>query len=115
MSLIEKLLVLSGTLWLSAIAFIVYTWIVQTRQQVVLRYIARALMQINRRLADRAPVDRSQPVSASPVPTAPASAVAGSAFVTPPPPETTMSIDKNEPLSKYENVALPDEININFR
>lgn len=114
MSLIEKLLVLSGTLWLSAIAFIVYTWIVQTRQQIVLRYIARALMQINRRLADRAPVDRAQPVSASPVPTAPASA-AGSAFVTPPPPETTMSIDKNEPLSKYENVALPDEININFR
>lgn len=113
MSLIEKLLVLSGTLWLSAIAFIVYTWIVQTRQQVVLRYIARALMQINRRLADLAPADRLRPTP--PEPASPVPDTAGSAFVTPPAPETTMSIDKNEPLSKYENVALPDEININFR
>jgi len=97
MSVMEKLIFLSGTLWLSAIAFIVYAWITQARQNAVLRYIARRLDSLEKRLkAPESDASQTQPP------------------IKPNHPETSISIDKNEPLSKYETVTLPDEININF-
>ena len=101
MSITEKLMVLSGTLWLCALGFIVYAWILQHRQEILLRYIATRLKQIEKLITQNTAPDLGAP---SP---APASSSRSK-------PETSISIDKNEPLSKYETVTLPDEININF-
>ena len=101
MSFMEKILVLSGTLWLSAVGLIVYTWIIQTRYQQILRYIAGRLADIDKKLSS--PSEQSAgPLTSSPE-QPPKSA-----------PETLITIDKNEPISKYETVNLPDEIDINF-
>ena len=100
MSVMEKILILSGTLWLSAIAFIVYAWLVQVRQQQILRYIAGRLDAIEKKLSPKNIVrEKSDSPSQQSVK---------------PSPETMITIDKNEPISKYETVNLPDEININF-
>ena len=98
MSVMEKMMILSGTLWIFAVAFIIYAWIIQNRQQLLLKYIAGRLKRIENLLQ---PSDTPSPKPASsPKKTAK--------------PETSISIDKNEPLSKYETVTLPDEISINF-
>jgi len=99
MSVMEKMMILSGTLWVFAVAFIIYAWIIQNRQQLLLKYIAGRLKHIESLLQ---PVP--QPQTPEPVPSHKKTAK----------PETSISIDKNEPLSKYETVTLPDEININF-
>ena len=88
MSFAEKIMILSGTLWLTALAFIVYAWMTQMRQRAILRYIARRLDGIEQALKPAKTLPRAT--------------------------ETQITIDKNEPLSKYETVTLPDEIDINF-
>ena len=98
MSVMEKMMILSGTLWVFAVAFIIYAWIIQNRQQLLLKYIAGRLKRIEN-LLQSSDTPSPKPAS-SPKKTAK--------------PETSISIDKNEPLSKYETVTLPDEININF-
>lgn len=104
MNVLEKLLILSGTLWLSALAFIVYTWIMQVRQQAVLRYIAYRLAGIDKSLKGLTPAVKLPRASVEPTAEKPSA----------PTPETVIAIDKNEPLSKYETVSLPDEADINF-
>ena len=99
MSVMEKMMILSGTLWVFAVAFIIYAWITQNRQQLLLKYIAGRLKHIENMLQPPDPPSSSKPTSS------PKKAAK---------PETSISIDKNEPLSKYETVTLPDEININF-
>ncbi|MBQ7413101.1 MAG: hypothetical protein IJV07_02355 [Alphaproteobacteria bacterium] len=101
MSFMEKILVLSGTLWLSAVGFIVYAWIVQARQQQILRYIAERLAAIDKKLSPTTEKRISSSASS-------AEQLIKST------PETMITIDKNEPISKYETVNLPDEIDINF-
>ena len=100
MSTMEKLMILSGTLWLCALAFIIYAWILQARQQAILRYIATRLRRIEQLLQPPVP---SETPSTNPQPKKNTAK-----------PETRITIDKNEPLSKYETVTLPDEIDINF-
>ena len=99
MSVVGKIMILSGTLWIFAVAFIIYAWIIQKRQQLLLKYIAGRLKHIESLL---------QPAPQSPA-TEPAPSRKKNTK-----PETSITIDKNEPLSKYETVTLPDEININF-
>lgn len=105
MAYMTKLLLLSGVLWLSAILFIVYAWIIQSRQQMILRYIAKKLQFIEKNIKENNKGIKTvgvENLKASETPT------------TKLPPETTIAIDKNEPLSKYETVTLPDAIDINF-
>ena len=107
MSVMEKLLILSGTLWLSAIAFIAYAWILQARQRTILRYIASRLTKIEQMLATEETHQKTvatktvRPISSKETNEEPA-------------PNPIITINKNEPLSKYENVTLPDNIDINF-
>ena len=95
MGIMEKLFVLSGTLWLSAIAFIIYAWVVQVRQQVVLYHIVRYLRHIDKMLQAK-----SEPKK--------------NTLETEETERTVMNIDKNEPLSKYKTVTLPDEVDVKF-
>jgi len=100
MTLTEKIILLSGTLWLSAIAFMAYTWILQARFQTILKALFRKIDHLEKMLVD------SEKIPQKSVPVAKKQGK--------PHTETTIKIDKNEPLSKYETVTLPDEININF-
>ena len=92
MSAIGKLIILSGAIWLIAIAAIVYACILQARQRAILRYIAARLTKIEQLLTPQKP---AQPSAEKPQ-------------------KTVITINKNEPLSKYEKVTLPDNIDINF-
>ena len=94
MSAVEKLLILSGTLWLVAIALAIYVWIMHARQRAILHYIAGRLAKIEQALTPPKPSARKSSDEASP--------------------KTVITINKNEPLSKYEKVTLPDNIDINF-
>lgn len=96
-SVLDKILILSGTLWVVAVGFVIFSWILQARQQAVLRYIAVRLEALEKKVGQ--PVKRSEEKPA------------GQPSL---PPETTIAIAKDEPLSKYETVTLPDEIDINF-
>ena len=96
MSAVGKLLILSGTLWLLAIALIIYVWIMHARQQAILRYIAGRLTKIEQILSPKKPTPTANKTGNEPTP------------------KTVITINKNEPLSKYEKVTLPDNIDINF-
>lgn len=100
MTLSEKIILLSITLWLGAIVFMAYTFIVQARLQAILKAIFRKIDRLERHISASCPktVVKVDPKAE------PSKSV----------PETIIKIDKNEPLSKYETVTLPDEININF-
>ncbi len=95
MGMMEKLIVLSGTLWLSAIAFIIYAWVVQARQQVILYHIARYLRHIDKMLQVKSETEKTTLDTEEKI-------------------RTVMNIDKNEPLSKYKAVTLPDEVDVKF-
>ena len=101
MTEMEKIIVLSGTLWFSAVAFIIYSWVVQVRQQQVFRFIAKRLISIEKALTTQPSPKTTQPAEDKLPPKEEA-------------PKKTLSINKNDPISKYETVTLPDEININF-
>lgn len=98
MTSLTHLIILSAVLWGLAVLFIVFAWTALYRQQTILRFIAHRLTTIERSLRQMQPA--SQPRKARPSQSAA--------------PETKITIDKNEPLSKYETVNLPDEIDINF-
>ena len=100
MTLSEKIILLSATLWLSAIAFIVYTCIVEARFQKIFKTLLHKIDRLEKALSSQQSPEKSTPSPDIPVQKSK--------------PETTIKIDKNEPLSKYETVTLPDEININF-
>jgi len=102
MSFTLKLLIISGVLWLPAIGFIIYAWRSHARQQLVLRYLAQRLAKIETLLMHALPPSLEKDTSSSKKSDETSH------------PETIITIDKNEPLSKYETVNLPDEIDINF-
>ena len=87
MSLLEKWVILTGLFWISAIAFILYARYMLARQHAVLKLIAERLGRLEKRLQVQQPEAPS---------------------------DTTLTINKDEPLSKYQKVHLPDEINIHF-
>jgi len=103
MTLSEKIILLSATLWLSAIVFMAYTFIVQARLQTILKALFQKIDRLEKAFTPPKSIGESAPDTPAP------KAQKGNKA-----PETTIKIDKNEPLSKYETVTLPDEININF-
>ena len=100
MSLIEKMVVLSGTLWLTIVAFVIYMWVLQAKQQLVWRYIAKKLAEIEKKINQTIVPENilteknvEHEIKQS---------------------ETVVTISKNEPMSKYETVNLPDDAEIKF-
>ena len=57
-SALDKILILSGTLWVVAVGFVIFSWILQARQQVVLRYIAVRLEALEKKVGQL--VERSE-------------------------------------------------------
>ena len=100
MSLTEKMFILSGTLWLTVIAFIIYVWVLHTKQQLVWRYIAQKLAEIEKKMKQAAEQENKLPETS----------VKPEIKKT----ETVVTISKSEPMFKYETVNLPDEAEIKF-
>ena len=50
MSLTEQIFILIGTLWTTIIAFIIYMWVLQNKQQLILRFIAQRLAEIEKHM-----------------------------------------------------------------
>lgn len=104
MSFMEKIVVLVGTLWLTTIGFIIYMWLLQAKQHLILRYIAKKLADIEK---------NTQPQSLEKTNTQkPEDEKAEEPEIKKQ--ETVVTINKNEPMSKYETVNLPDEAEIKF-
>ena len=97
MSLTEQIFILIGTLWATIIAFIIYMWVLQNKQQLILRFIAQRLAEIEKHMPKEEQKKDKQ--EAKP-------------FLKKQ--ETVVTINKNEPMSKYETVNLPDEAEIKF-
>lgn len=80
--------ILALLLWALAVGFVVFSGILFYRQQIVLRHILLKLKQIeHKRYCDEGP---KQPV------------------------QSHLSILKDEPISKYEAVTLPDNVQVSF-
>ena len=104
MSLTEKIIILIGTLWFTTIGFIVYMWILQAKQQLILRYIAKKLADIEKNTKSHSLEETDAPKT-DPEKTEDSEIKKQ---------ETVVTINKNEPMSKYETVNLPDEAEIKF-
>ena len=103
MSLEEKMLIMLGTFWLTTIAFVIYLWFLQAKQQMILRYIAKKLSEIEsivKKTKKTTVLEKSTTEDG----------VEPEIKKT----ETVVTISKNEPMSKYETVNLPDEAEIKF-
>ncbi len=80
---------LTGVLWISAMSLVIFTIFFVYRQSLILRYLVSKINKIENLLKQ----------------------------VSEQPKETTIthvSIQKDEPLSKYETVTLPDDAKIDF-
>ena len=86
-------------LWVLAVGFIIFSGILFYRQQLIFRHILKRLnhleVMVSQPIAQ--PAEQSQPVK-TPQKTQ----------------ETHLSIMKNEPISKYESMTLPDDVQISF-
>ncbi len=80
---------LTGVLWISAMALIIFTIFFVYRQSLILRYLVSKINKIENLLKQM----REQPKETR---------------------ITHVSIQKDEPLSKYETVTLPDDAKIDF-
>lgn len=79
---------LAALLWVSAVGFIVFSWVLFNRQQEVFLHILARLQ----RLDDALSVRRANM----------------------PKQKTALSIPKDEPIKKYASVSLPDDVEISF-
>lgn len=86
-------------LWVLAVGFIIFSGILFYRQQLIFRHILKRLNHLEMMMSQpiTQPVEQSQPVK-TPQKTQ----------------ETHLSIMKNEPISKYESMTLPDDVQISF-
>lgn len=80
---------LTGVLWISAMSLVIFTIFFVYRQSLILRYLVSKINKIENLLKQ---------VSEQPKETR----------------ITHVSIQKDEPLSKYETVTLPDDAKIDF-
>ena len=83
--------ILALLLWALAVGFVVFSGILFYRQQVVFRHILRRLKKMDEALASSVPSMTSQNVT-----------------------QSRLSIMKDEPISKYETVTLPDTVQVSF-
>jgi len=93
--------VLFVLIWIMAVGFIVYAYFYHEQQRKVLRYIAVKLSLLSdKNTARPTPAVQQQDTPEQPQPA---------------PHKTKMTIDKNEPISKYESMTLPDEVDVTFK
>lgn len=78
--------ILAITMWIGYVVFVVFSWKMMMRQNQVFSYILARLDKMDEYLSAR-------PKNVQ---------------------ETSLSITKDEPLSKYQDVTLPDGIDISF-
>ena len=83
--------ILALLLWALAVGFVVFSGILFYRQQVVFRHILGRLKKMDEALASSVPSMTSQNVT-----------------------QSRLSIMKDEPISKYETVTLPDNVQVSF-
>ena len=96
MSDIEKILILAGTLWITAVGFIVFSWILEVKRQQALIFIAKRLISLEKKV--RRLSGESDPTTTS----------------VDKKDESVIDIPKTAPLSAYEAVTLPDDADIHF-
>lgn len=85
--------ILSFLLWVLAVGFILFTGILFYRQQQIFHHILKRLKQMEKMISQYA---ENQPNEVKPVT------------------QMRLSIPKDEPISKYESMTLPDDVQISF-
>jgi hypothetical protein len=95
--------ILAFLLWVLAVGFIVFSGILFYRQQLIFRHILKRLQHLE--------IMVGQPIVQ---PTAPISEQSQPIKTTQKTQETRLSIMKDEPISKYESMTLPDDVHISF-
>ena len=91
--------ILAFVLWVLAVGFILFSGILFYRQQLIFRHILKRLKTLEMMLGQGS----IQPV------------IQPEAIQTPSKPqETHLSIMKNEPISKYESMTLPENVHVSF-
>ena len=97
--------ILALLLWFLAVGFILFSGILFYRQQLIFRHILKRLKSLELMVEQLVsqPVDWSQSVHST-----------EQAQEMPKMKETHLSIMKDEPISKYESMTLPDDVQISF-
>ena len=95
--------ILAFLLWVLAVGFIVFSGILFYRQQLIFRHILKRLQHLE--------IMVGQPIVQQ---TAPLSEQSQPIKTTQKTQETRLSIMKDEPISKYESMTLPDDVHISF-
>ncbi|MBR5130608.1 MAG: hypothetical protein IKV03_05235 [Alphaproteobacteria bacterium] len=91
--------ILAFLLWVLAVGFILFSGILFYRQQLIFRHILKRLKHLEMGLEQCVvPSAEQQEVAQAPQK----------------PQETHLSIMKDEPISKYESMTLPDNVQISF-
>ncbi len=85
--------ILSFLLWVLAVGFVLFTGILFYRQQQIFHHILKRLKQMEKTILQYA--EGQQPEKH-------------------PTPQVRLSIPKDEPISKYESMTLPDDVQISF-
>lgn len=91
--------ILALLLWVLAIGFILFSGVLFYRQQLIFRHILKRLKGLED-LMHQASVQSEASVENVPA--------------EPQPQETHLSIMKNEPISKYESMNLPENVHVSF-
>lgn len=98
MSDIEKIFILAATLWVTAVGFIIFSWMLEVKRQQVLLFIAKRLTSLDRRIQHLSVKLGEPDVNTKHQKDT----------------DTIINIPKNAPLSAYESVTLPDNTSIHF-
>lgn len=82
------MIILTVSMWIACVTFILFSWKMTIRQNKMFSYILMRLDRLGSLKTDDSFKEKSQEIS--------------------------LSIAKDEPLSKYQDVTLPDDIDISF-
>lgn len=87
--------ILAFLLWVLAVGFILFSGVLFYRQQLILRYIFQRLKTLEKMMIQMSelPVRQENNVKSQ---------------------QSHLSIMKDEPISKYETMTLPDDVQVSF-
>ncbi len=85
--------ILSFLLWVLAVGFVLFTGILFYRQQQIFHHILKRLKQMEKMMTQQTETQSTQKQQM---------------------PQVRLSIPKDEPISKYESMTLPDDVQISF-
>lgn len=91
--------ILAFLLWVLAVGFILFSGILFYRQQLIFRHILKRLKNLEMMMGQSMGQVNTSPETAN---------------VVSKQQETHLSIMKNEPISKYESMTLPDNVQVSF-